>query len=327
MNTLIDLSPYRGKTVVVTGSSGYLANQLVHQLSQVACTVTRVARSGAVLSLVQGVCRLNDVIGDLNQLVFWEPIIPFADVIFHFAGRADLLKANQDPLDDLQYNVLPLLTVLEACRRVGRVPVVILASTVSVYGSQERLPVNEQTPIQPRSIYDLHKYQSEHYLQYYAEQGFIHGAALRLSNVYGPDVRAGSQAHSVINRFIHQGLTAEPLTVYEPGTATRDYIYVDDVASAFLQAGIHGKTLRGPVLNVASGQAYSTTDVAQKVADALTQDLGRQVTVHRQAAPETMRQGALRHLAVDISAITQALSWQPKINLEKGIALTLAALR
>lgn len=324
---MVDLSAYQGKRIIVTGSSGYLANQIIHQLCQQACQITRVASTGAILSLVQGVCELDDIIGDLTKLRFWEPLLPKADIIFHFAGRANIALANQDPLDDLNYNVLPLLTLLEACKRFGRKPTVILASTVSVYGSAETAPVTEKTHIEPRSIYDLHKWQSEHYLRYYTDLGWIRGAALRLSNVYGPDVRPGSIAYGVINRFITQALMAEPLTIYEPGTAKRDYIYVDDVARAFLQAGIQGDKLVGQVLNVASGQAYDTTAIAEKIAAQVETALARPVLMTRITAPDALKTGATRHLSVDVSAIKQALDWQPQVPIDEGIALTLSALR
>jgi len=327
MLTWLHLSAYAGKRIIITGSSGYLANQLVQQLCQQACHITRVASSGAILSLVQGDCELDDIIGDLTTLDFWEPLLPRADIIFHFAGRANIALANQDPLDDLNYNVLPLLTLLEACRRYGHKPTVVLASTVSVYGQAEHLPVTEQTQIEPRSIYDLHKWQSEHYLRYYTDMGWIRGVALRLANVYGPDVRPGSQAYSVINRFITQALMAEPLSLYEPGHAERDYIYVDDVARAFLQAGIQGDALRGQVLNVASGQAYATQTIADKVAAQVSRLLGRSVDILRQAAPLSQQIGTTRHLSVDISAAKQQLAWQPEVDIDTGIALTLAALR
>ncbi len=324
---MFDLHAYAGKRIVVTGSSGYLANQLIHKLCQQRCHITRVASSGAVLSLVQGECELDDVIGDLTSLVFWEPILPAADIVFHFAGRANIALANQDPLDDLHYNVLPLLTLLEACKRYGRKPTIILASTVSVYGASQTLPVTEQTHIEPRSIYDLHKWQSEHYLRYYVELGWVHGVALRLANVYGPDVRPGSQAYGVINRFITQALRDEPISLYEPGTAKRDYIYVDDLAHAFLQAGVLGDKLAGQVLNVASGQAYSTEIIAEKVKMHVGELIGRAPVIERLPAPIAAQTGTTRHLSVDISAITRALGWQPQVDIDTGIALTLAALR
>ena len=324
---MIDLSAYQGKHIIITGSSGYLANQLVHQLCNQVCKITRIASSGTILSLVQGTCELDDIIGDLTNLQLWENLLPEADIIFHFAGRANIALANADPLDDLHYNVLPLLTLLEGCKRFGKKPTVILASTVSVYDSSEHDSVNETTPIEPRSIYDLHKWQSENYLCYYAREGWIDGLALRLANVYGPDVRPGSLAYGVINRFITQALAGESLIVFEPGTAKRDYIYVDDVAFAFLQAGIKGKMLQGQVLNVASGHAYSTITIAEKVAKQVETLLGMPVLIQTEAAPELVSQGAKRHLRVDISAIRHKLSWQAEVDIDRGIALTLQALR
>lgn len=324
---MVDLSAYQGKHIIITGSSGYLANQLVHQLCGQSCKITRIANSGTILSLVQGTCELDDIIGDLTNLELWNNLLPEADIIFHFAGRANISLANEDPLDDLHYNVLPLLTLLEGCKRFGKKPRIILASTVSVYDSNEHESVNETTPIEPRSIYDLHKWQSEHYLRYYADLGYIHGLSLRLANVYGPDVRPGSLAYGVINRFITQALAGEPLIVFEPGTAKRDYIYVDDVAFAFLQAGISGGGLQGEVLNVASGQAYSSITIAKKVAAQVEAALGIPVLIQKTTAPTAATEGATRHLVVDVSAIKQQLGWQAGIDIDQGIALTLTALR
>lgn len=313
---------YRGKRILVTGSSGYLANNLINLLSNVECEITRVARSGAILSLVQGACRVTDIITDLADEHNWQQALKNIDIVFHFAAQTNIADANEHPIEDRNLNVLPLLAMLETCRKQNYRPMIVLASTVSIYGIAEKLPVDETYPDQPMTIYDLHKLQCEQYLQHYIQQGYVLGTTLRLANVYGPGVHSSTYGRGILNKMVKQALSNEPLTLYGNGDCYRDYIYIDDVSSAFLVAGLNPHVVNGKTYIIASGQAFTASEIAEKVSEFTKQNTGKSIAIHREAMTENSDQ---RNFAGNITSFCQDTAWQPCIDLNTGIMQTIKA--
>lgn len=313
---------YRGKRILVTGSSGYLANNLISLLSNVECDITRIARTGAILSLVQGNCRVTDIIADLADAQVWQRALKNIDIVFHFAAQTNIVNANENPIEDRNLNVLPLLSMLETCRKLHYHPMIVLASTVSIYGMTEKLPVNETCADQPMTIYDLHKLQCEQYLQHYIRHDYVLGTTLRLANVYGPGVHTSTYGRGILNKMVKNALTDEPLILYGDGNCYRDYIYIDDVSTAFLAAGLSGQIVNGKTYIIASGQAFTANDIAAKVSEHVQQATGKLPTILRQA---TSIDADNRNFAGDIHAFCSDVAWQPNVNLDVGILQTIKA--
>lgn len=317
---------YRGKHILVTGSSGYLANNLISFLTDIECKITRVSQTGAILSLIEGQCNITDIITDIEDERTWQQILPDVDIIMHFAAQTNTAEADANPIEDRNHNVLPLLTLLECCRKFGHKPLVLLASTVSIFGLPEKMPVDESFPDQPLSMYEVHKLHCEQYLNYYCYHGYIKGATLRLANVYGPGVQASLANRGIINVMIKKAISGEPLTIYDKGEFYRDYVYIDDVSRAFLIAGLQPDKINGKHFIIANGKAHNLNQAAELIVTEVEQHLNRSITVEYINLPVSASVLDTRNFQGNISAFSQATGWKPEINFKQGINLTVNAM-
>ncbi|MGC9072350.1 MAG: NAD-dependent epimerase/dehydratase family protein, partial [Acidilobus sp.] len=233
--------------------------------------------------------------------------------VAHLAALVSVPEARENPVRAFQVNVLGTVNVLEVARRLDAY--VVVASSAAVYGDPPRLPVTEDLPARPLSAYGASKLAAEAAaLAYSSEQG-LGATALRLFNVYGPRMRPGPYA-GVIFRFLSSAIRGEPPAVYGDGMNTRDYVYVTDVADAFL-AAIERKA-RG-VFNIGTGAEVSVLQLLDLVSAVTGQRLSPTY------APP--RPGDIRRSVADITRAREGLGWSPRVRLEEGLRLTLEWLK
>ncbi|QEM66794.1 NAD-dependent epimerase/dehydratase family protein [Geobacter sp. FeAm09] len=316
---------FRGKGILITGGAGYLASGLVSLLKHAECHIVRLDRHDAHWEPVAGTAHVTDVCGDVRDPAIWDRNLEHIDFIFHLAAQTSTYVANARPADDQATNVMPMLHLLEACRRQGKRPTLCFSSTATVAGIPERLPVDETHQDHPLTIYDLHKQMAEQYLRWYAEQGVVHGVTLRLANVYGPGPRSSRSDRGILNQMIHRALAGDPLTVYGAGDYLRDYVYVDDVARAFIAAARHGEKLNGRFFVIGSGQGHTIAEAMHMIARRGTAKTGRQVTVQHVEPPDDLSPIEQRHFVADSRLFSVATGWSAHYALDEGIDRTMEA--
>ncbi len=298
------------RTAVVTGAAGFIGSHLVDLLLDEGFAVRAIdnlaigrldnlahhARTPHLDLDEQDVC---DVPAD-------SPVFRGADVVFHLAGIGDIVPSIERPLDYLRANVTGTLAVLEAARHAS-VRKLVYAASSSCYGLARELPTTEQAPIQPEYPYALSKWLGECAVLHWARVYGLPVCSLRLFNVYGPRVRTTGAYGAVFGVFLAQKLRGRPFTVVGDGTQTRDFVFVTDVARAFVLAARSPGT--GEVFNVGAGAPQSV--------NRLVELLGGDV-VH---LPE--RPGEPRTTWADITRLHQATGWKPTMAFEDGVALML----
>lgn len=314
---------FRGKTILITGGAGYLGSSLVALLSGVECNILRLSRQAAGRTQIAGRTRIHDLVGDVSEPLVWEQCLKGVDFIFHLAAQTSTYVANADPVADQTANVTPMLHLLETCRRQGMRPTVLFSSSVTVVGIPEQLPVAENCPDHPLTIYDLHKQMAEQYLRWYAEQGYVRGVTLRLSNVYGPGPRSGSTDRGILNQMIRRALAGEPLTVYGAGDQVRDYVYVEDVAQAFISAALHGEALNGKYFVIGSGEGHTIAEAMGMIAKCAEARTGKEVPVLHVNPPATQSPIEGRNFIADFGRFREMTGWRPECHLAEGIARTM----
>jgi len=181
------INNYENKTVAVTGASGYLASVLIDALQKTPVRILRVSRRD--LAPIPGTETLK---ADVCTSNCWEEIVSKADVIFHLAGNTSVYTAAKNPADSLNSTVLPIAHLVAAAQAAGHKRRVVFASTATVYGLTDSLPVAEDAEPKPVTIYDLHKLFAEKQLELATKQGILEGVSLRLANVYGPSSSTSS---------------------------------------------------------------------------------------------------------------------------------------
>ena len=319
------LHPFRNKTLLITGGAGYLATGLVSLLKDVDCRIIRLHRQHSNPNQRTAIAKIHDLKGDVRDSKIWEQALKGVDYVFHFAAQTSTYSANEEPVTDHSINVLPMLFLLEACRRRKSTITVCFAGTVTVAGIPQHLPVSENCPNHPLTIYDLHKMMAEKYLRWYSEQGYVHGVTLRLANIYGPGPRSSRADRGILNQMILKSLRDEPLTIYGEGDQVRDYLFVEDASRAFLAAAIHGEELSGKFFVIGSGKGHTIAEAIGMVAERASKRCGKIVQVQHVAPPGGLSPIEQRHFIADFSRFTRATGWVPLYTLEEGIDKTLEA--
>ena len=259
--------------------------------------------------------------GDIRDAALMRTCVEGAEHIFNLAAQVSYIDSNTDMLGDLDINARGQITLLEACRATGAHQRVVFASSRFVYGRIESNPVNELHPLNCLSIYGIHKLTGEKYHRYFFERYGLPTVSLRIANPYGPRQQMKHSKYGIINWFIRQALEGKPLTVYGKGRQQRDYIYVEDIAEAFLRAATSEIAI-GNVYNVGSGQGVAFAEMARLVAELIP---GTTV-VETPWNPGSYFVETGNYVS-DISRIQRDTGWRPRVLLREGIERTIEFYR
>jgi UDP-glucose 4-epimerase len=311
---------------LVTGAAGFIGSTLVDRLLEEGHQVTAVDNlsAGPRVTNIESAHRHNDpgrftfVAVDVRHPEL-SGIVAGAnpDVVFHLAAQVDVRKSVEDPLFDARNNVLGTINLLEASRR-ARVPRIIYATSGGArYGAPATMPATEDTPVDPLSPYAAAKIAGELYMRAYAGMYGLAPICLALANVYGPRQDPRGEA-GVVAAFGSAMISGRPTTIYGDGSATRDYVYVDDVVTAFLCAAEAPITTTG-IVNIGTGVQTSVTELHQLIAEI--------VGASRPPDHAEARTGEVQASALDPTRAGRVLGWKPDTDLTEGIKRTVAWLR
>ena len=317
------LSFYNNKKILITGGRGYLGSNLANMLSHVACKIVRLGRSDVYQRVKKNRADLIDIKADIRDRKIWVDHLEGIDFVFHFAAQTSVYKAEEDAVEDFNSNVLPMLHLLEVCKQKKWQPTILFAGTVTEAGIPISIPVDETYPDQPVTVYDLHKLMAEKYLRYFANLGVVQGVILRLANVYGPGPKSSSADRGVINMMMRKALVGEPLMVYGKGDYIRDYIYVEDVISAFLNATLCITQLNGKYFVLGNGEGHTIAQAINLVADRVALKTGKRVLVEHVDPPLSQSPIEERNFVADTKQFCRATGWKPNYSLINGIDQTI----
>ena len=152
------------------------------------------------------------------------------DVIIHLAGNTSHSKSFEEPLKDIDSNAKSTLFMLEKIKQLDLNCKFLLGSTFIVIGKPKKLPVNENTPCNPTTIYGTNRLASEYFCKIYHEVYGLDTNIFRITNSYGPREQVIPKKNAV-NFLIHQAFKKQEINIYNKGKFFRDFIYIDDVIS------------------------------------------------------------------------------------------------
>ena len=298
------LPSIEGLTVLVTGGAGFVGSHLVDALADGnEVRVLDDCSTGDPSRLPEPVQLFE---GDVRDAALVERAVDGVDLIYHEAALVDAAASVDRPLTWEAVNVEGTLTVLEAARAVDAR--VVFASSAAVYGHPDRVPVGEDHARAPANPYGLTKLAGDEYCRLYHELHGVETVALRYFNVYGPR-QSGGQYSGVIDVFLRQARSGEPITVHGDGAQTRDFVHVSDVVRANLLAATTEHV--GEAFNVGTGESVSVLELAELVRDATGSDSAIE---HVDARP-----GDVERSEADVSAAAEALGYAAQVDLESGL--------
>jgi nucleoside-diphosphate-sugar epimerase len=315
---------FDGQTVAVTGAAGFLGGRLIQRLAATRCRILRVTRR-PLPPVAARTPEVTDVVGDLGDPPLWERVVNEAGVVFHFAAQTSSVSAAENPDADFAANVVPMRHLVAASRKLNRQPMVVFAGTVTQAGIPSRIPVDEDAPDVPVTVYDRHKLIAESDLTSAALAGTVLGATLRLANVYGPGAPGHRADRDVLNRMIKAAVAGETLTVYGSGEFVRDYIFIDDAVEAFMMAAIHAPEVNTRHFVVGSGSGISILGAFELIASRVEALTGRHVPVTLTEPPSALPAIERRNFVANSARFIAATGWRPTHSLAAGIDRTIEA--
>jgi UDP-glucose 4-epimerase len=254
--------------------------------------------------------------GDFLNPRTLSPALEGSEIVFHLVSTTLPKTSNDNPMYDVESNVMGTLRLLELCRQQGVRKVVFASSGGTVYGVPRSVPIDESHPTDPICSYGIHKLAIEKYLQLNHR---IHGldyCVVRPANLYGPRQRLDI-AQGAVAVFLDRALRHEPIQVWGDGSVVRDYLYVGDAAEALVMAAAFDGEPR--IFNIGSGAGTSLAQLIQEIETLL----GRAVAVEYTAA----RSLDVPTNVLDASLARRHLGWVPRTTLAEGLRRTRASMR
>jgi UDP-glucose 4-epimerase len=295
-----------GLTSVVTGGAGFIGSHMVDRLldrgHNVRVIDSLVGGREANLAHHARDPRLSLERRDIRSLQTDDMLFQGAAYVFHFAGIGDIVPSIERPTDYMDVNVQGTVRVLE-CSRAAQVKKFVYAASSSCYGLAS-VPTREDHPIRPEHPYALSKYQGEMAALHWRQVYKLPVNSIRIFNAYGPRVRTTGAYGAVFGVFFKQKLAGTPFTVIGDGTQRRDFLYVTDIADAFLRAAETNKT--GELWNLGAGNPQSVNALVGLIG-------GPVVYIPR-------RPGEPDCTWADITKIQRDLGWKATVPFEDGVA-------
>ncbi len=298
---------------VVTGAAGFIGSHMVDLLIARGHEVRGIdnLRGGHVRNIEhhRENTRFSFHNADITNLEEHAGVFEGAAYVFHFGGIGDIVPSIQQPLDYIRANIVGTAATLDAARRAG-VQKFVYAASSSCYGDDPPVPTDEGAAIQTAHPYALSKYLAEQEVLHWNRVYKLPVVSIRMFNVYGPRVRTTGAYGAVFGVFLAQRANGKPLTIVGDGTQSRDFVYVTDVARAFLLAAESPHS--GVILNCGAGNPQTILRLAELIG-------GDRVFVpHRPGEPACTW--------AKIDRIQSVLGWTPQVGFDQGVATMLDSL-
>jgi UDP-glucose 4-epimerase len=298
--------------VLVLGGAGFIGSHIVDRLVALGHTV-RVfdlpnISTGNLERSIQSV-ELKG--GDFNNINDISSALKGMEVVIHLVCTTLPGPSNENPVYDVESNIIGTLNLLEKARQKGVRKIVFASSGGTVYGIPEYLPIPETHQTNPICSYGITKLAIEKYMALYRHLHGMDHTILRLGNPYGERQRTEG-IQGVVAVFLGKVLRGEPIKIWGDGTVARDYFYVQDLVSAFIKV-IELET-PSTVYNIASGSAHSLMDILTLI-HKITGKRPHVEFLHGRKLDVPIS-------CLDIGLASTELGWQPVVPLAEGMART-----
>jgi UDP-glucose 4-epimerase len=305
-------------TAVVTGGAGFIGSELVRQLAESSPVVVLDNLANGRRENLAGIAgRVELVERDVRDVGAYASALRDAQVVYHLACLG-VRHSVHSPAENHDVNATGTLRVLEASRAAG-VPTFVYVSSSEVYGTAQRVPMTEDHPTFPCTVYGGSKLAGEAYARAFHRTYGYPTVVVRPFNTYGPRSHHEGDSGEVIPKFLLRCLAGKPMMVFGDGTQTRDFTYVSDSARGIMLAGTTPKAV-GRTINLGSGFELSINDLATTVA----QIAGRREAVVQHDDP---RPGDVLRLYADVSQARAVLGYEARVPLADGLQRLLAWYR
>ena len=300
--------------VAVTGGAGYIGSTLAVRLLERGDDVVSVDDEslgyyGHLKRHKQGE-KAECVVGDIRDLDLLVEEWRGCDAVAHLAALPGLVRCNEHPKEAVSVNVYGTYQVMEAARRldIGRV---VFCSSASTYGVPVQMPVTEEHPQRPLNLYGVTKVAGEQIVNTSWDNHGIETVNLRFGNIYGVGVY--TRWGTVIPKFVNQGMSGEPLTVYGDGEYSRDFVHVQDISEAMMLA-LTKQGVGGETFNV-GGETLTVNQIADIVKEEIAAETGGAA----EAVNTAPRPGETKRFSYNLTKIRGVLGFENRWTVREGV--------
>ena len=293
---------------LITGGCGFVGANLVPLLIERGCDVRILDDFSAAAADRVALPGVEVLEGDVRDAEAVARAVAGVEAVIHLAASGNVADSIADPLENFDVNARGTLVALAAAARAGARRFVFASTGGALIGNAPG-PVDESSLPRPISPYGASKLCGEGYCHAFRGSFGLETVALRFANVYGP---RSEHKKGVVTTFVKSALRAEPLVIYGDGSATRDFIYVDDLCAG-IAAALASPAAEG-VIHLASERETAIGDLARLVIDVT----GADVPVERLPA----RRGEVERNFALAARAAELFGFRAGVSLEDGVART-----
>jgi UDP-glucose 4-epimerase len=311
----------KNKKVLITGGLGMigstLANKLVAMGAEVTLLDSLIKPYGANFFNVKEINHLIKInISDIRDKESVKVLVKDKDIIINLAGQVSHNDSLQNPYLDADINYIGHLNVLEAVKINNPTAKILYSGSRLQFGKIISNPVAEDHPLNPLTPYAVNKTAAENLYLYYNRVFNIPVVLFRIANPYGPRCQMQHSKYAIINWFIRNAMEDKEITIFGDGSQIRDYIFVEDLADAFILASVDDN-IRSEIFNIGSGTGSTFKDMVELVVKIVGKG-----KIKYQPWPQDYLNVETGDYITNIEKIKTKLNWLPKIDLKKGIEKT-----
>ena len=312
---------WQDRRILITGCTGLLGSWLTGALISAGADIVGLVRDGVPRSrLVQDglIDRISVVHGEIEDYYLLERALNEYEVetVFHLAAQPIVGTANRNSLSTFETNVRGTWNILEACRRVGTVKEIVLASSDKAYGDQENLPYDETFSLKGSHPYDVSKSCADLIAHTYYNSYGLPVCVTRCGNFYGG---GDLNFNRLVPGTIRSVLRDERPLIRSDGTFIRDYIYIEDVADAYMLLAARmseNKKIHGEAFNFSCENPISAIDLAGRILVLMERD-DLKPKILGEATNEIPKQ------YLNARKAREVLGWKPQYPLDEGLRTTI----
>ncbi len=314
---------WEGKQVLVTGAGGFIGSHLTEALAKKGARVRAFVHYNALGSLgwLDESPLKNELLvrsGDITDRDSVRKAVDGAEVVFHLAALIAIPYSYAAPASYVRTNIEGTLNVLQAVREQS-VERLLHTSTSEVYGTAQRIPIDEEHPLQGQSPYSASKIGADKLAEAFHRSFEVPVVTIRPFNTFGPR----QSARAVIPTIISQILWGDGVVRLGNLEPTRDLNYVSNTVDGFLAAAAAPDDALGQTVNLGSGRDISIGDLAALIGRLMDREIVVESAQPRKRPPKS----EVERLQADSGLARRLLGWEPRVELEEGLRRTIAWMR